>query len=78
MKSIIENIGYSYTDLTIVPARISQITSRSMCNPFDENGMLPLFTAPMSSVVNEKNFELWKKRGIIPILTRNVSFEKRV
>ena len=78
MKSIIENIGYSYTDLTIVPARISQITSRSMCNPFDENGMLPLFTAPMSSVVNEKNFELWKKRGIIPILPRNVSFEKRV
>ena len=71
--------GYSYNDLTIVPAAMSSISSRSECNPYiDKTGKLPLFTAPMSSVVNEKNYKLWKKYGITPILPRNFSIDIRI
>ena len=71
-------IGYGYNDLTILPAVISMIRSRSEVNPFTKDGNLPIFTAPMSSVVNCENFELWKMNGIIPILPRNIDFEKRI
>ena len=79
MSSIIKNVGYSYNDLTIVPtASLSRISSRSECNPYAYDNMLPIFTAPMSSVVNEDNFFIWKKNGIIPIMPRNVSIDTRV
>lgn len=78
MSSIIKNVGYSYNDLTIVPASLSRISSRSECNPYAYDKMLPIFTAPMSSVVNEDNFFVWKQNGIIPIMPRNVAIDKRI
>lgn len=48
---------YSYNDVTIIPEEISHITHRSECNPTDENGRLPIFTAPMSSIVNINNLK---------------------
>lgn len=69
--------GYSYNDLTIIPAIVSDISSRSEVNPFDEKGNLPLFTAPMSTVVNKDNIDLWEKNNIIPIIPRNISIEER-
>lgn len=67
---------YSYNDVMIEPAVLSEINSRSECNPF-KGGMLPIFTAPMSTVVNERNYKIFKKNGIIPIMPRNISVEKR-
>ena len=32
---------YSYNDVAIQPAIISEIEHRMECNPFDENGKLP-------------------------------------
>ena len=52
---IYNNIKYCYNDLAIMPAEISKISHRSECQIFDENDMLPLFTAPMSCIVNLKN-----------------------
>ena len=76
---MIKNItGYSYNDLTIIPSVISKVSSRSECNPFiNENNLLPIFTAPMASVVNEKNLDNFNSNGIIPILPRNISLEVR-
>lgn len=70
--------GYGYNDLTIVPAEISFIKSRSEVDPFTQDGNLPIFTAPMSSVVNCENFGLWELNGITPILPRNIDFETRI
>lgn len=67
---------YSYNDVMIEPAVLSEINSRSECNPF-KDGMLPIFTAPMSTVVDEKNYGIFKKNGIIPIMPRNISLETR-
>ena len=74
---IIDKKGYSYNDLTIVPEVISTVSSRSECNPFIENKQLPIFTAPMASVVNENNLKDFKNNRITPILPRNIDFEIR-
>jgi len=75
---ILNKIGYSYKELTLVPATISDITSRKDCNPYTESGMLPIFTAPMLSVVNEHNMNIFEKNHILPIAPRTVSYTTRV
>lgn len=76
---IIKNkIGYGYNDLTIVPETISNIDSRSECNPFYEDGFLPIFTAPMASVVSDKNYQIFKDNKIHPIIPRNIKLDKRL
>lgn len=74
---LIKDMKYSYNDITIVPAPITTVEHRSDCNPFLNDGMLPIFTAPMSSVVNEENFILFEENKINAILPRSCSFEKR-
>ena len=77
--SILNTKGYSYNDVTIIPSIISDINSRSECNPFVDsiNNLLPIFTAPMASVVNEDNLDIFIKNGIIPIVPRNINIEHR-
>jgi IMP dehydrogenase/GMP reductase len=75
---MIQNIkGYSYNDLTIVPAEISKVSSRSECNPFNSENWLPIFTAPMASVINFENYEIFLDNGITPIIPRNINLEVR-
>ena len=69
---------YSYNDIMVKPAILSTIEHRAECNPFDEKGMLPLFTAPMDSVVGIDNFALFEKNGIIPILPRTEDIKDRL
>ena len=60
----------SLKEITIIPAKISDIDSRSECNPYYENEYkrLPLFTAPMSAVVGEKSFNSYFNNNIEPII----------
>lgn len=74
---LIEKIGYSYNDVTLVPETISNVSSRSDCNPFIKDKFLPIFTAPMASVVNFENYETFLDNGIVPIIPRNISLEVR-
>lgn len=71
-------ILYSYNDITIIPAIKSDINSRNECDPYLSDLMLPLFTAPMSTVVNESNYEIFEKNGINTILPRNINLETRL
>lgn len=76
---ILDKIGYSYNDLTIVPSKTTLVYSRSACNCFvDEKSKLPIFASPMTSVVDENNYELFEKNGITPIIPRSVDIEKRI
>ena len=72
-------IGYSYNDLTIVPSVISDVASRSECNPFieDTENWLPIFASPMASVVSENNVDIFLENGVTPILPRNIDIEIR-
>lgn len=69
---------YSYNDIAIVPAIYSTIEHRNECNPYDEDGNLPIFASPMSTVVCEENIEIFEKNHIIPIVPRNISYDKRI
>lgn len=74
-----DKIGYAYNDVTIVPSVISEVNSRSECDPFiNENNWLPIFTAPMASVVNKDNLEIFLNNGIMPILPRNIDINIRI
>ena len=75
---IIDKIGYSYNDLTIIPAEISEIKSRSECNPYYKEEKLPIFASCMSTVVSSQNYEIFEQNGITPIIPRNVAFNVRV
>lgn len=70
--SLITTMHYGYNDVTIIPERISDVKSRREVYPYNEEGMLPIFTAPMDSIVNEENIDKWSENHIIPILPRNI------
>lgn len=75
---LLNKTTYSYNDIAIVPSIKSDIEHRSECKVLDENGFLPIFTAPMSTVVCEENVEIFEKNHIIPIIPRNISYDKRM
>lgn len=68
---------YSLKEITIIPTTISDIDSRSECNPY-YGELLPLFTAPMSAVVGVNSWKDYMNNKINPIIPRNVSIEKRL
>lgn len=68
---------YSLNDIFIVPEAVSYVDSRSQCNPYYANGMLPLFTAPMSTVADLSNYELFRVNKIESIIPRSVDFNIR-
>lgn len=78
MGNINKDILYSLDDVAIMPNSYSTIEHRSSCNPFIDNGMLPIFTAPMSNVVGVENYNTFKSNYIEPILPRTVSIDKRM
>ena len=67
-----QDIKFDFDDLLIVPSKSSDIVSRKEVNVYDENGMLPLFTAPMDTVIGMKNLDIFKDNKIYPILPRTV------
>lgn len=75
---IIQDIKYTYKDLYIVPSAVSEVTSREECKPFYSDGLLPLFTAPMTTVVGVENYRLFEQNGIHPILPRPVRLDDRL
>lgn len=48
-----------FNDLLIVPKEVSDINSRSVINPY-RSGRLPLITAPMDTVLSEKNIDFFR------------------
>lgn len=86
---IINEMKYHYNDIGIIPCVTSIIEHRSECNPFIDvvesidgkitsRKALPIFTAPMSTVVNIDNFTLYSDNYIIPILPRNIDINLRI
>ena len=61
---------FDFDDILICPTRFSDIRSRSEINVRYTDGMLPLMTAPMDTVISLDNFHYFKDQGIVPVIPR--------
>ena len=52
---------FDFDDILIQPAAISRIESRKQVDVFYDNGYLPLFTAPMDTVIDDGNYSLFQQ-----------------
>lgn len=70
---------YGLDDITIIPEAVTTIEHRGDCSVnYQETGMLPLFTAPMASVINDKNWELYVNQQINTIIPRTIGYDTRL
>jgi len=67
-----------YDDIAIVPEVVTNIKSRSECNPYDTRNMLPIFASCMSSVVSMENYSDFVAAHINPIIPRTYSVNQRL
>jgi GMP reductase len=66
-----KDIGFDFNDILIIPKETTTINSRDEVNPYDENNFLPIFAAPMDTVVNIENHHHFLKNKINVCLPRN-------
>ena len=69
---------YGYNDVSIIPAEISYINHRTDIIPFYDCWMLPIFTAPMSSIYVKNDRALYWLNGIYNIMPRNIDIKDRL
>lgn len=87
MKRKISKKGYELADISIVQAKTSSIESRSEAYPYIEiceNRMLPLFAAPMATVIDSNNWREFIANNVVPVVPRSAfgktidDFRKRI
>lgn len=71
-----DKIKFGYNDISIVPAKISYINHRSEVNPYYANNKLPIFTAPMSSIITSDNIDNYSKINVV--IPRSFPLKNRI
>jgi IMP dehydrogenase/GMP reductase len=66
----IKDTKFDFDDILIQPAVQSAVHSRKTVSVLDENGMLPLFTAPMDTVTDIAHRDIFRANHIYPIVPR--------
>lgn len=66
------NAKFDFHDILIEPEAMTQISTRASIRIHDNDGMLPLFTAPMTSVVDNKNKLIFLKNRIKVCMPRTL------
>lgn len=68
-------IKFDFNDILIEPAITSDISSRKEINPF-YSGFLPLFTAPMDTVISTLNVDLFLDNKIFTCFSRGEGYNE--
>lgn len=76
--NINSKIKLNYNDITIVPEILTKVKTRSECNPYDNDGFLPIFASCMGSVVSKENTKLFNEAKIRTIIPRTYSYKERL
>ena len=71
------DVKLHYDDISIVPETITNIESRKECNPYID-GMLPIFAAPMGSVIDDTNWRTFLDNRINVVIPRTIRLEERL
>lgn len=60
---------YSLDEIALIPNSITYVKSRKDVNPYDENGKLPLFVAPMTCILNTDNYDIFNENtyAVLPV-----------
>lgn len=74
MKKI-ESPLVSLDEVALIPAKISHVNSRKEVYPFDENGKLPIFVAPMTCIIDKCNYDLFNSKSYAILPVRPDSFK---
>jgi len=61
---------FDFDDILLEPSVLSEISSRKEVNPF-YNGHLPIMTAPMDTVISNKNAQIFQEHGVVTVMPRN-------
>ena len=64
---------FDFDDILIEPEMHTSIRSRKQVDAVDEKQMLPLFTAPMDTVINEDNVNVFNDNKIYGIIPRKAN-----
>ena len=64
---------FDFDDILIEPEMHTSIRSRKQIDAMDEKQMLPLFTSPMDTVINEENVNLFNTNKIYGIIPRKAN-----
>lgn len=68
MNGIILENSIHFNEIGLMPAKVSGIKSRKDVNPFDKDGRLPVFVAPMTCLFKQELvYKKYKEAGFIPV-----------
>lgn len=68
---------YNLDEICLIPAKTTDIEHRHQVFIYDENNKLPIFTAPMHSVINIENREVFEDADINTIIPRTINWNER-
>ena len=73
-----EKTFYSLQDISIMPTHITEINHRTECNPYNDDNKLPIFVAPMSSVIDLNNAKIFAFNKLNVVIPRTIDLEDRL
>ena len=77
IKKFQDDVKLEYDDVSIVPVASTPIHHRKECD-CKVDGMYPVWTAPMSTVISLNNWKVFRNSGINCVIPRSEKIEDRV
>lgn len=71
-------LKYNYDDVAIIPDIATDIVSRKQCNWKTEEGISPIWVAPMDTVVSADNWKVFYDAFVNVVIPRNIPFDDRI
>ena len=71
-------LKYNYDDVVVVPDIATDIVSRKQCDWKTDEGISPIWVAPMDTVVSADNWKVFYDAYVNVVIPRNIPFDERI